>query len=70
MCYILTIIVITALSKYLVIDEEKKSDSFHLYPLMSISASIMLLSGVLFLLTYAAKKHFWFKYGVVCAKYK
>lgn len=53
----LIFIAITALSRHLVIDVQKVSDNFHLYLLLSISGSIVLLSGALFLLTYTARKY-------------
>ena len=53
----LIFIAITALSRHLVIDVQMVSDSFHLYLLLSISASILLLSGALFVLTYTAGKY-------------
>lgn len=53
----LIFIAITALSRHLVIDVQKVSDSFHLYLLLSISAAIVLLSISLFVLTYTAKKY-------------
>jgi len=53
----LIFIAITALSRHLVIDVQHVSDSFHLYLLLSISASILLLSGALFVLTYTADKY-------------
>lgn len=52
----LIFIAITALSRHLVIDVQHVSDSFHLYLLLSISGSIVLLSGALIILTYTAKK--------------
>lgn len=52
----LIFIAITALSRHLVIDVQKVADSFHLYLLLSISASILLLSCALYLLTFTAKK--------------
>jgi len=52
----LIFIAITALSRHLVIDVQKVSDEFHLYLLLSISGSIVLLSGALYLLSYTAKK--------------
>ena len=53
----LIFIAITALSRHLVIDVQKVSDSFHLYLLLSISGAIVLLSGALYILTYTAKKY-------------
>lgn len=53
----LIFIAITALSRHLVIDVQQVSDSFHLYLLLSISGSIVLLSGALFVLTLTASKY-------------
>ena len=53
----LIFIAITALSRHLVIDVQQVSDSFHLYLLMSISGSIVLLSGALLVLTFVANKY-------------
>ena len=53
----LIFIAITALSRHLVIDVQKVSDSFHLYLLLSISGAIVLLSGALFMLTMTAGKY-------------
>ena len=53
----LIFIAITALSRHLVIDVQQVSDTFHLYLLLSISGAIVLLSGALFILTFAAKKY-------------
>ncbi len=53
----LIFIAITALSRHLVIDVQHVSDDFHLYLLLSITASIMLLSGALYVLTYTAAKY-------------
>jgi phosphate starvation-inducible membrane PsiE len=53
----LIFIAITALSRHLVIDVQQVSDTFHLYLLISISGAIVLLSGALFVLTFAAKKY-------------
>ena len=53
----LIFIAITALSRHLVIDVQHVSDDFHLYLLLSITGSIMLLSGALFVLTYTAAKY-------------
>ena len=52
----LIFIAITALSRHLVIDVQKVSDDFHLYLLLTISGSIMLLSVALYVLTYTASK--------------
>lgn len=53
----LIFIAITALSRHLVIDVQKVSDPFHLYLLLVISASILILSIALFVLTFTAKKY-------------
>ena len=53
----LIFIAITALSRHLVIDVQKVSDSFHLYLLLSISGAILILSGALFVLSYTARKY-------------
>jgi len=53
----LIFIAITALSRHLVIDVQHVSDSFHLYLLIIISGSIVLLSGALFVLTFTAAKY-------------
>jgi phosphate starvation-inducible membrane PsiE len=53
----LIFIAITALSRHLVIDVQKVSDPFHLYLLLSITGSILLLSMALFVLTFTAKKY-------------
>jgi protein PsiE len=53
----LIFIAITALSRHLVIDVQHVSQNFHLYLLISISVSIVLLSGALFILTLTAKKY-------------
>jgi len=53
----LIFIAITALSRHLVIDVQHVSDSFHLYLLLSISGSIVLLSGALFVLTFTASRY-------------
>ncbi|OOY35471.1 phosphate starvation-inducible protein PhoH [Solemya velum gill symbiont] len=53
----LIFIAITALSRHLVIDVQHVSDSFHLYLLLSISVSILLLSGALFVLSMTSKKY-------------
>lgn len=49
-------IAITALSRHLVIDVQKVSDDFHLYLLLSISASIVILSLSVMVLTYTGRK--------------
>lgn len=53
----LIFIAITALSRHLVIDVQQVSDNFHLYLLVSISVSIVVLSGALFVLTFTANKY-------------
>lgn len=53
----LIFIAITALSRHLVIDVQKVSDSFHLYLLLSISGAIVLLSGALFVLSMTAERY-------------
>jgi len=53
----LIFIAITALSRHLVIDVQLVSEPFHLYLLLSISASVVLLSVSLFFLTYTATKY-------------
>ena len=53
----LIFIAITALSRHLVIDVQKVSDSFHLYLLLSISGAIVLLSGALFVLSMTARRY-------------
>ncbi len=53
----LIFIAITALSRHLVIDVQKVSDEFHLFLLLSISGSIVLLSGALYALTLTANKY-------------
>lgn len=54
----LIFIAITALSRHLVIDVQSVSDDFHLYLLIIISLSIVVLSVASFILTFTA-----FKYG-------
>lgn len=49
-------IAITALSRHLVIDVQKVSDSFHIYLLLSITGAIALLSLSILILTYTSKK--------------
>ncbi len=49
-------IAITALSRHLVIDVQKVSTDFHLYLLLSISASIVILSLSVLILTYNGRK--------------
>ncbi|HIP52400.1 MAG TPA: phosphate starvation-inducible protein PhoH [Chromatiales bacterium] len=53
----LIFIAITALSRHLVIDVQHVSNNFHIYLLMSISVSIVLLSGALFILALTTKKY-------------
>lgn len=53
----LIFIAITALSRHLVIDVQHVSDDFHLYLLLTISGSIVALSGALFVLSYTANKY-------------
>ena len=50
-------IAITALSRHLVIDVQKVSDDFHLYLLLSITASITMLSLAILVLTYTVRKY-------------
>lgn len=50
-------IAITALSRHLVIDVQKVSDSFHLYLLLSITGAIAILSAAIFVLSYTALKY-------------
>ena len=50
-------IAITALSRHLVIDVQKVSDTFHLYLLISITASIVALSVAVMVLTYTVRKY-------------
>ena len=50
-------IAITALSRHLVIDVQKVSDDFHLYLLLSITASITVLSLSILVLTYTVRKY-------------
>jgi len=50
-------IAITALSRHLVIDVQKVSESFHLYLLLSITVAILILSISILALTYTAKKY-------------
>ena len=47
----LIFIAITALSRHLVVDIQHVTDTFHLYLLLSISVSILILSGALLVLT-------------------
>lgn len=53
----LIFIAITALSRHLVIDVQKVSGEFHLYLLLSITGSILILSAGLYLLSMTAKKY-------------
>ena len=50
-------IAITALSRHLVIDVQKVSDTFHLYLLLSITLSILLLTVAILILTFAARRY-------------
>jgi len=50
-------IAITALSRHLVIDVQKVSDTFHLYLLLSITGAIVVLSLAILVLTYTARKY-------------
>ena len=50
-------VAITALSRHLVVDVQKVSDTFHLYLLLSITGAIVILSFALLILTYAARKY-------------
>ena len=50
-------IAITALSRHLVIDVQKVSEPFHLYLLLSITASITVLSLAILVLTYTVRKY-------------
>lgn len=50
-------IAITALSRHLVIDVQKVTDDFHLYLLISITASIAVLSLAILILTYTVRKY-------------
>jgi len=50
-------IAITALSRHLVIDVQKVSDSFHLYLLLSITLAVVILSISILILTYTSKKY-------------
>ena len=53
----LIFIAITALARHLVIDVQHVSDNFHLLLLLIISASIVLLSGALFVIAYVTKQY-------------
>ena len=50
-------IAITALSRHLVIDVQKVSDTFHLYLLLSITGAIVALSLAILILTYTVRKY-------------
>lgn len=50
-------IAITALSRHLVIDVRKVADDFHLYLLIAITVSIVLLSMAILILSYTAKHY-------------
>ncbi|HUL42482.1 MAG TPA: phosphate-starvation-inducible PsiE family protein [Burkholderiales bacterium] len=50
-------VAITALSRHLVVDVQKVSDSFHLYLLLTITGSIVILSFALLILAYASSKY-------------
>jgi len=50
-------IAITALSRHLVIDVQKVSDEFHLYLLLSITGSIVILSLAIMILTFTGSKY-------------
>jgi phosphate starvation-inducible membrane PsiE len=49
-------IAITALSRHLVIDVQKVSDTFHLYLLITITAAIVMLSAAVLVLSYSVRK--------------
>ena len=49
-------IAITALSRHLVVDVQKVTDSFHLYLLLSIVGAICILSLAILILSYTAQK--------------
>lgn len=53
----LIFIAITALTRHLVIDVQKVTDSFHLLLLLSIVAAILALSVSALILSYSAKKY-------------
>ena len=53
----LIFVAITALSRHLVVDVQQVSDNFHLSLLLTISGSILLLCGSLFVLTFTAKRY-------------
>ena len=50
-------IAITALSRHLVIDVQKVSDSFHLYLLLGITLSIAILSLAILILAYTTRRY-------------
>jgi protein PsiE len=50
-------IAITALSRHLVIDVQKVSDTFHLYLLLGITGAIVILSVSVLILTFTARKY-------------
>lgn len=50
-------IAITALSRHLVIDVQKVSEDFHLYLLLSITGSIVILSLSILVLTFTGRKY-------------
>ncbi|MEQ1531568.1 MAG: phosphate-starvation-inducible PsiE family protein [Methylococcales bacterium] len=50
-------IAITALSRHLVIDVQKVTDTFHLYLLIGITVAIVILSTSIWLLSYTAKHY-------------
>ena len=53
----LIFVAITALSRHLVIDVQKVSDTFHIYLLLSLSGAIVLLCGAIYILRMSAKKY-------------
>ena len=53
----LIFIAITALSRHLVIDVQHVSENFHLFLLLAISGSIIMLSAALFILTFTATRY-------------
>jgi protein PsiE len=53
----LIFIAITALSRHLVVDIQNVNDTFHLYLLLGISVSILILSGALLVLSFSANKY-------------
>lgn len=50
-------IAITALSRHLVVDIQKVTDTFHLYVLLSVTGAIVTLTFAIFVLTYTARKY-------------